>query len=213
MDCCATLNKVFDQKRARRDRERYLKNGLDRPARLLVETLRPHLAGLSVLDAGCGVGALTLELAGAGAAKALGIDVSDSSIREAADLGTEKRIRHAAFRTADIVMAGPEIPRADVVVSSRVICCYPDMAAFLTATASRTTRFYGIIAPRDNPLMRLGAAILNGLLPFTRYRGFRFHIHSITGMHRIITSSGFSPMFRRKKGFWDVAVFEKNRRG
>ena len=68
MPCCgcgigATFEQQFDAKRAARDTARYRKNGADPTTRLLRGTLaaQGRIEG-SLLDVGCGIGALTFEL-------------------------------------------------------------------------------------------------------------------------------------------------------
>src|SRR5688572_17021804 len=65
--------------------------------------LLPHLApGMSLLDAGCGAGSITLGLAEAVApGEVVGIDVSAEGIDAARSLATARDITNACFEVAD----------------------------------------------------------------------------------------------------------------
>src|SRR5512138_3262425 len=46
-----------------------------------LDLLRPHLAGKTVLDVGCGSGRFAFQLLEAGAAKVIGVDISEEAVR------------------------------------------------------------------------------------------------------------------------------------
>ena len=70
MDCCNVngLNEIFNKSRAAKESRRYLRKGLDRRAAMVVGCLRDEVvAGASILEIGCGVGSLHMELLKQGA--------------------------------------------------------------------------------------------------------------------------------------------------
>jgi SAM-dependent methyltransferase len=78
---------------------------------------RPDFAGQRVLDFGCGHGALSLEIANAGAASVLGVDLFDQRIAYAREtVAPQATRRNLAFDCADVTaMAGRDL--FDCVVS------------------------------------------------------------------------------------------------
>lgn len=210
MDCCCILNRAFDKGRAKRDLRRYSKKGLNREAKLLADFLKDRIMGLEVLDVGCGIGDLTMELVKAGAANSVGVDVSEAYIETAkelrAKLGLEQSVE---FEVMDFAENEGKIKKMDVVVSNRVICCYPDMQRFIQATAPHAKKFYGITYPVDHYVMRFFTRILNWMNQFTRRRGFRVYIHSQVEMRKHIETQGLRRIFNARKGLWVMDVFER----
>jgi cyclopropane fatty-acyl-phospholipid synthase-like methyltransferase len=82
----------------------------------------PHVAGLNVLDIGCGSGRFAFELLAAGAERVVGIDVSPAAI-EAAD--ARRRQSPSAdrleFRVMDVTLPGAELPPVDLTTALGVI--------------------------------------------------------------------------------------------
>ncbi len=141
MDCCNVngLNEIFNKTRATKESRKYLRKGLDRRATMVVGCLRDQaLAGASILEIGCGVGSLHMELLKQGAGSAVGVDVSQSYVEAAAGLSRTLGFQDATQYHMGFVDLEEDIPSADMVVLDRVICCYPDMEGALTAWRSWT---------------------------------------------------------------------------
>src|SRR5436309_2295197 len=85
--CCsfgATADQHFDAKIAARDVSRYRKKGLLPTTRLLKDGIQEHArASGSVLDVGCGIGALTFELLDGGVKTAIAVDASSAYLSAA----------------------------------------------------------------------------------------------------------------------------------
>ena len=101
----------------------YRKNGLGQRALAVIEFLQERgLEGKSVLDIGCGIGALHMELLLAGAEQATGIDASPTNIAAAQelaeDLGLTDRVEE---RQGDFVELAASVPEADIVTLDRAI--------------------------------------------------------------------------------------------
>ena len=133
--------------------------GRDRMRDTLLGMLPADMTGLTLLDAGCGTGALAVEAARRGA-KVTAIDVSAQLIgiareRAPADLGDGS----IAFEVGD--MASPALGRFDHVVAMDSLIHYRtnDIAAAVASLAERTTTSIAFtIAPRTLALNILWAA-------------------------------------------------------
>src|SRR3954468_16513932 len=95
-------------------------------------------AAPTVLELGCGSGALAVALLKRGATRARGYDLSPGMLAVAVKRAEQSDVAdRAAFTLADAATA--EVEPADWVVMDRVICCYPHMTALL-AQATRSAR-------------------------------------------------------------------------
>ena len=127
MDCCSVngLNKIFNKSKAARESRSYLKKGLGKRARMLAESLRSlGLSEATLLEIGCGVGALHLELLKQGAGRAIGVDVSSSYVEAATSLAQSLGFQDSAeYHLGNFVDREGDFPSADIVVLDRVLCC------------------------------------------------------------------------------------------
>jgi magnesium-protoporphyrin O-methyltransferase len=208
---CDGFASIFDEATARRDRDRYRRDGPDRTTRLLLELLTPYRsAGSSVLDIGGGIGIVDLELLHAGAGHATLVDASTAYLAIARDearrAGVLDRIE---FVEGDFVRRAASIDRADVVTLDRVICCYPDMEALVAESAGRARTAYGIVLPRDRRSTRWAVALNNAWYRLRRkaYRGF---VHSTARVDEIAAANGLRLRADRQTWFWRVAVYERS---
>ena len=212
MDACGCdgFASIFDEATARRDRDRYHRDGPDRTTRLLLELLTPYRSsGSSVLDIGGGIGIVDLELLRAGAGHATLVDASTAYLAVARDearrAGLLDRID---FVEGDFVRRAPSIDRADVVTLDRVICCYPDMEALVAESAGRARTAYGIVLPRDRRGARWAIALNNAWYSIRRkaYRGF---IHPTARVDEIAAANGLRLRAERHTWIWRVAVYDR----
>jgi len=208
---CDGFASIFDEATARRDRDRYRRDGPDRTTRLLLELLTPYRsAGSSVLDVGGGIGIVDLELLHAGAGHATLVDASTAYLAVARDearrAGVLDRIE---FVEGDFVRRASSIDRADVVTLDRVICCYPDMEALVAESAGRARTAYGIVLPRDRRSTRWAVALTNAWYRLRRkaYRGF---VHSTARVDEIAAANGLRLRADRQTWFWRVAVYDRS---
>jgi hypothetical protein len=212
--CCvrqSDYRRLFRTSMARRDARRYRRRGLDRAARKLVAALVARgVDGARVLEGGGGVGAIEIELLEAGAARAVNVELSSAYQAEAAALLRERGLEgRVEFRTGDFVMDAPELPRADVVVLHRAVCCYPDGAAFVRAAASRTDRLLALTVPRERLLTRVGFRAINLFLRL-RGCGFRTFVHPLSELVDAARAEGLRPLRVSGDGLvWHLAVFER----
>ena len=207
---CSCPGNEFGERDARRDLEGYRRNGPERTTRWLIDGLAAGgVDGLSVLDIGAGVGAVHLELLGAGATSAVDVDGSaayvDAARREATRRGVAERV---TYSVGDFVSLASAIEPADLVALDKVVCCYPDMAALVRLSTAHARRRYGLVYPRDTWWIRIGGRVMNGVFRLTRQR-LRFYIHPTVAVDAIVKAAGFRLATIRPGLFWQVAVYER----
>lgn len=209
MHCCDIMNRAFDEKQADKDIRKYEKKGLSKEAKGLYDFLKPRVHGLSVLDVGCGIGSLVMELVKAGATKSLGVDVSQAYITGARALREKNGINSLEFKIIDFIEQEKELENKDIVISDKVVCCVPDLESFVKATASHARSWYGIIYPRRNIISRFVVRIVNFFIQFTKKKGFHFYLHPVKEMNSLIENQGFKRVSKENTIIWEIAVFER----
>lgn len=124
--------------------------GRDRMRALMQAQLPRDLHGLRILDAGCGTGTMSLELAARGA-EVMGIDIAPNLIEIAKD---RVRAENCTFLSGD--MLAPELGSFDHVVAMDSLIYYTpdDLTAALEALAPRVRgSIVFTLAPRTPFLM------------------------------------------------------------
>ena len=213
MDCCNVngLNEVFNKSRAAKESRRYLRNGLDRRAAMVAACLSGQGgSGASILEIGCGVGSLHLELLKQGAGAAIGVDVSQSYVEAAAGLSRTLGFQDVTrYHLGNFIDLEEDIPPADMVVLDRVICCYPDMKGLVTASTGHAQRLYVLTYPRRTWWMRVGAWAFNFGLTVMR-REFRFFLHHPEEIRAAIEAAQFSLIQSAKQGPWEMTAYRRH---
>jgi hypothetical protein len=210
--CCPPrgYDVIFDERQARRDLRRWRRKGLATDARGAVEFLAAR-GVRSVLEPGGGVGAVQVELLRRGCERAVNVELSPGYERVAGELlraeGLEQRVER---RVGDFVEEAPGLPRADAVVLNRVVCCYPDDVALLSAAAGDAERFVVWSYPRDSRLHRAVAALGNLGLRLAR-REFRAYVHPRRRMLATLEGAGFREVLDRAGPVWRVTAVERLR--
>jgi magnesium-protoporphyrin O-methyltransferase len=164
--------------------------------------------GSTVLDIGGGIGAVQHELLAAGAAHVTSIDASASYLEaargEASLRGVEDRV---TYRHGDFVEVAESVPPADIVTLDRVLNVCPDWKRLVELSAPRAQRLYGLVYPRDTPMVRFVILVMNLILRLTR-KPVRAAIRPADEIERIARENGLSPHFSRSVGpAWQVAVY------
>jgi SAM-dependent methyltransferase len=210
--CCSPpaseYRRFFGRRFARRDVRRYRRRGLPKTALGLAEAV-PQWRG-SVLDVGGGVGALALELLERGAERATVVELSDGYEEAARALLSQHRLGdRVERRVGDFVEQAARLGCHDVVVLHRVVCCYPDADALVSAAAGRAGRALALTYPRERALTRLGAR-LAGLWLRTIRCGFRVYVHPFATIAAAAEREGLALVRREPRGpIWENAVFER----
>jgi len=129
-----------------------VREGRDRMRAAMLARLPADLTGMRVLDAGCGPGVMTAELAARGA-DVTGVDISPQLIRIA-----EARLNPAHTARVRLVagdMTDPALGRFDAVMAMDSLIYYgeDDLVAALERLASRAPQVVFTVAPRTPFLM------------------------------------------------------------
>lgn len=208
MGCCSpsAYGRVFSERWARLDARRYRAQGLDPTARRIVHHLAARgLAGCTVLEVGGGIGALGIELLGAGAERVVNVELSTGYERTARRLLERRGLLGRVERLlGDIATARDLVPAADVVVLHRVVCCYPDADSLVGAAADRAERDLVLSFPRDSWWNRLGFGALDlALAAFST--GFRTFVRPPEQILRAAMERGFVTEREERAAVWQLA--------
>jgi SAM-dependent methyltransferase len=113
--------------------------------------LLPHLRpGLSVLDAGCGPGTITVDLARIVVpGQVVGLDASEEVVAQARALGAESEATNVRFEVGDIFALKYDDASVDVVHAHQVLQHLVDPVAALVELR-RVLRSGGVLAARDS---------------------------------------------------------------
>ena len=138
--CCdgEGYDAVFTDRFARRVARRYRRHGLNATSSRMVDFLsRPRDRGCQRPRDRRGSGEIQLELLRRGAARVTNLEISTSYEEEARDCSSGPGMTgRVTRRFLDIAQAPDEVEPADVVVLHRVVCCYPDYEALLSAAGA-----------------------------------------------------------------------------
>jgi magnesium-protoporphyrin O-methyltransferase len=165
----------------------------------------------SVLELGCGPGALTLALLERGASKATGVDLSPESLVVA-----RRRTSAAGFgdRSDFQLGDGAVVPLEphDWVVLDKVLCCYRDLDALLDRSIAAARRRYIFVVPDSRSwrgLLARWLVRLENLTNSLRGRPCPGYVHDLGTIEARLTSAGFRPACSPVRfRFWYLAVFE-----
>lgn len=205
------IARYFDRrnKRRRTGAEQYEMGKVTR--RLLDALLEVGPAGHTVLEGGCGPGALLVELLAAGASAGTGIDLSAEAIefarQRAEDAGVSDR---ATFMVGDA--AAETRPAHDWVVLDKVICCYAHMDRLLDRTVASARSLYAIALPVSYGWRGLVAKLALGseqvVLALLR-RPCPAFVHDIGLIDARLRAAGFESVRREIAGWWHIELFAR----
>jgi magnesium-protoporphyrin O-methyltransferase len=147
----------------------------------------------------------------AGAAGGVHADASpaylDVSRGEARIRGHERDIDYVE---GDFLEIAERIDAADFVTLDRVLCCYPDMAGLVDASAPKARVAYGLVYPRDTRLVRWIFTVVN-LVQRLRRHPFRVFLHGTTDVEAQVQRHGLHKRNVRRGLVWQVVVFDRPR--
>ncbi len=127
--------------------------GRDRMRATMLARLPEDLTGMRVLDAGCGTGAMTVELAQRGA-QVLAVDISPQLVRIAQDRLPDTLRGNVRFHAGDMTDEAHGAFDFVVAMDSMIYYTAPDIAAILARMAPRTDQaIVFTLAPRTALLM------------------------------------------------------------
>jgi len=132
-----------------------VREGRDAMRAQMLARLPDDLRGARILDAGCGAGQMTAELAARGA-DVVAVDISPALVEIAQKRLDDRLLRHVSFHSGD--MLAQNLGRFDHVLAMDSLIYYgvPDLSRALTELSTRTSG--GIIftvAPRTPLLMAM----------------------------------------------------------
>ena len=210
--CCqpGEYDKIFDEKKARSKASDYARKGLTGHAPRIVEFVRAkNPPGYTLLEIGGGIGDIQLELLKTGAARATNVELATRYESVASELihkrGLDDRVER---RLGDFVRESDAIPGADVVVMNRVVCCYPDADALVSAAADHARRYLVMTFPLDRWWTRLGLALGNMLFAL-RSDTFRAYVHSTSAVLATAQRRGMQPVEHRRGFIWQFIALER----
>ena len=210
MNCChgGEYEELFTSRAATSLANRFRRRGLRGSAAIVVDMLtQAGPKGMTVLEVGGGVGEIQLALLESGvAARAVNVELSPNWESAAKALLSERGLTDRVTRlNGDFVHEAAGLPKADAVILHRVVCCYPDWKAMLTAAASRSNRFVIVTFPRPRPWFKLIAALENTYHRF-RKRQFRAFIHPPDAMIGLLSAAGYSVVTDHEGLLWRTAI-------
>jgi magnesium-protoporphyrin O-methyltransferase len=213
MTCCAghcAAAGFFNRRIAERDLRRYQRRGPDTSTRMLLTELRRlPLQDLQLLDVGSGIGVIAAELAASGLAGAMLADASPAYLELARrNVGSRYGSRPTQFILGDFAATSAALPEADIVTLDRVVCCYPDAGALLSAAAARSRRLLAFTHPPRRCYLRAGFAVLNFFFWLSR-NPFRIFVHSPQQMASVLEAAGFIRAAHRESFLWSFSLYRR----
>jgi magnesium-protoporphyrin O-methyltransferase len=187
---------------------RYRRKGLDDNQKQIVEALESRgLDGVSLLEVGCGVGALHQTLLEKGAASAVGIDLTPAMLefaeKRAHELDLDQRTE---YRLGDFVEMSDQLETTDVTVMDKVVCCYPAPRELMAAAIACTRNAIALTYPRDHLASRLFNHMWN--FGFWLFRSdFRGFVHDPRLVQQLLENSGFHRVFNHDSSMWHTQVY------
>lgn len=211
MSCCPNgLDDVFTERFSRRDAKRYRKRGLPARARRLLRALESvtSLQDIRTLEIGAGAGAVTVEMLRRGAQHATAVDAVAAQLNSARRLAEEFNVDdRVEFVLGDFIET--DVAAADVVVMDRVVCCYPDWRTLLSLAADHADTAIVLSYPRESIPLRIVHRLMDLWWLIVRSE-FRFYVHSIDDMRRLLELKGFRSRVAGHYFWWEILVAQRS---
>ena len=191
--------------------QRYKRKGLSRSSKLLLKFISDNsIKEKTVLDLGCGAGGLSLEFLKQGAQNTVGFDLSPRMIEAARELARTTGFESKAkFQEGNAALA--ELPRSDIVVMDKVLCCYSEWRPLLKNAMEATNGMIGFTVPRDEGVaklpFRLGLRVANYFQ--RRSGGVLFYLHPLGTIDRTLRDAGFSRRRKQTSRFWLIFLYSR----
>ena len=180
---------------------------------MLLGLVEPEVAQRqpSVLEIGCGSGAMSVALLKRGAARARGVDLSTGMLAtaikraEAADVADR-----AAFVVGDGATEkhGPH----DWVILDRVICCYPNVAAMMGNVIESARERVAFSLPTSRGwrgIVNHGMRIVENLSVRLGWSGCMGYVHNVDRIEKRLAAAGFAQRRSQRLGLWYAAVWDR----
>lgn len=149
----------FEGYKTLREREDNLNVLLEQPA---MQKLLPDMAGKNVLDLGCGYGHNCLDFARRGAARVVGVDISEKMLAVAVKESVDPKIEYRNMSMSDVETLGETF---DVLYSSLAFHYVEDFAAFAKTLSAITNKGGTLLFSQEHPIV---TATMDGKGHFNR---------------------------------------------
>jgi 2-polyprenyl-3-methyl-5-hydroxy-6-metoxy-1,4-benzoquinol methylase len=164
---------------------------------------------LSLLDIGGGIGIVQLELLSAGAIAATSVEASTAYIHVAREEAARAAREHQiTYVHGDFVSLADTIPEADIVTLDRVICCYDNVKALVSLSASKARRLYGVVYPRSTGWVKI-LLLFENIGYWLRRSPFRAFVHSSELVNQLIQDAGLTVVYQKNTLTWQVVVYRR----
>ena len=193
---------------SKRYERRYRRKGLDDNQLQLVRELESMgLDSLTLLEVGCGVGALHQTLLEKGASTAIGIDLAENMLQLAKSRAKEHNLeQRTQYRLGDFVEMSESLDTVDVTVLDKVVCCYPAPKELIRAAVDCTSRVIALTYPRKHLLGEICNKIWN--FGFWLFRSdFRSFVHEPRLVQESVEAGGFKRVFAHDSLMWHTQVY------
>lgn len=211
MDCCNPngLNQMFTGRLVRQELNAFRRGGLNRRQQAIVSELEPLISDTSVLDIGCGLGAIGTSLLKKGGSNGTFVDISADYLKAAREVAADAGVgERASFFQEDFATSARPFPKVDVVVLDRVVCCYPNATARLAKAAQHSQQVLVFTFPRPFWFMPLFRSLFALEIRHMR-REYRFFLHDPESLVRAATGAGHAHVATRSVGMWQLMVVRK----
>ena len=213
-DCCAPpdprIARQFDARAADWEGLDEFPDLVDVSARLLDLLRDAQLRRPSVLEFGCGTGAVGVALLEMDAARVTGIDLSPASIalarRRAEAAGMASKSTFEVGNAAEV-----ESAPHDWVIMDRVICCFGDPDRLVDRAIAHAGERIAITVPESRGWRGLVNRPLWAVeFAWDRFRGgCRGYVHDLTRIERRLGVAGFQPAGTARIGLWFLGIYDR----
>ena len=117
----------------------------------------------------------------------------------------------ASFSVGD--GADTNLPKADIVILDRVVCCYPEMNRLVKNSLDACISSYTLSVPRDDGVwwyfIKLAMWLKRVYLNLKQCQAYTY-LHSTASMKRLIEDEGFREVLRDTVGPWLIWIFARD---
>ena len=200
---CVSADKLFDPRVARRELSRLHRRGPSASTRKLIAALPRG----SLLDIGGGVGAIQHAFA-ATAERITHVDASQAYIAIAKAELERLGFTSSEHLYGDFVELHAGIEEHAVVTLDRVLCCYPDLSALITASAAKARHAWGVVFPKERWWTRVGVRVMNLALRLTG-SDYQAYIHPEAQLTALAEAAGLRLESTASTWLWNVWTFQR----
>jgi len=211
-NCCGA-ERIFDSKKAKKQKKTYLKKGPRGSTRTLIRLLNEYnMEGKSLLDIGGGVGAIQWHFLEKGGITTTGIDASPAYINIAREIAEEKKVMDkTTFINSDVTETCNNVSPHDFVTLDKVVCCYPDYRALLNTACDNSREILALTMPLSGTIPKVISWLGNSWFSLNKVP-FRTHVHPRKMVDNFIRNKGFRLVHEKLSFPWYLMVYENEHR-